>query len=146
MRWSLFSLIALLTLLLISDVTALPAPQDGFSDLILEPRGKRAPRVSTKAQMGATKALKMPKKLKKQTKKDVRKDLRANMFKKASSTYRNAATKSKNPTFTAKNGKLVRSKNTGKILKGYDAGEYLHVGVREIGDHVLQITSWRHKR
>ena len=91
--------------------------------------------------MGATKALKMPKKLKKQTKKDVRKDLRANMFKKASSTYRNAATKSKNPRFAAKNGKLVQSKNMGKMLKGYDAGEYLHVGVREIGDHVLQITS-----
>ena len=150
MRWSLFSAIALLTLLLIFDVTALPAPQDGLSDLILEPRAKGTPRVTTKAQMGATKALKMSQKLRKQPKKDTRNDLKAGMFKKASSTYRNAAAKSQNPTFTVKNGKLVQSKNTKKKRKsdwrGLDAGRYLHVGVREVADHVLQITSWRHKR
>ena len=42
MRWSLFSLVALLAVL-IADVTALPMPQDGSSDLVLERRTPTEP-------------------------------------------------------------------------------------------------------
>ena len=41
---------------------------------------------------------------------------------------------------------LVQSKNTKKMRKGWDAGEYLDTSIRGIGDYVLQITSWRRKR
>ena len=43
MRWSLFSLVALLAVL-IADVTALPMPQDGSSDLVLERRTPTEPK------------------------------------------------------------------------------------------------------
>ena len=106
MRWSLFSLVSLFALL-IADVTALPTPQHGSSDLVLERR------VVTK-----------PKKMS------------AGTFKKSSSTYRKAAMKSTNPMFSVKNGKITKSKAPKTMPKGKDAGACLCISIR-IGFHVF---------
>ncbi|EDQ98461.1 uncharacterized protein LACBIDRAFT_335945 [Laccaria bicolor S238N-H82] len=105
MRWSLLSLVALLALL-IADVTALPMPQDGSSDLVLERRAATKPKKATKAKLSALKLL------------------RASTFKKSSSTYRNAALKSKNHMFSVgrKSGRITKTKPPKKMPKGWDAG------------------------
>ncbi|KIK01685.1 hypothetical protein K443DRAFT_98209 [Laccaria amethystina LaAM-08-1] len=105
MRWSLFSLVSLLTVL-IADVTALPMPQCGSSDLVLE---RRATTRSTSAKLGSAA-------------KKAQGSLKASTFKKASSTYRNAALKSKNPMYSVKSGRITKSAPPKKMPKGHDAG------------------------
>jgi hypothetical protein len=111
MRWSLFSLVALLAVL-IADVTALPTPQDGSSDLVLERRARTRPSVAKKAKLGSS--------------------LKASTFKKSSSTYRNAALKSKNPIFSVKSGRITKSKAPKKMPKGWDA------------DHIFEAQTMKH--
>jgi len=99
MRWSLFSLVALLAVL-IGDVNALPTPQDGSSDLELERRASTRPSTAKKAKPVG---------------------LRASTFKKSSQTYRNAALKSTNPMFSVKSGRITKSAPPKKMPKGWDA-------------------------
>jgi len=99
MRWSLFSLVALLAVL-IGDVNALPTPQDGSSDLELERRASTRPSTAKKAKPVG---------------------LRASTFKKSSQTYRNAALKSTNPMFSVKSGRITKSAAPKKMPKGWDA-------------------------
>ena len=101
MRWSLFSLVAVLVILIV-DVTALPTPQDGL-ELGLERRGVSKPKKVTQAK----------------------KKLRASSFKKSSSTYRNAALRSTHPMLSVKSGKIVKSKAPKTMPKNLDAGTYL---------------------
>ena len=121
MRWSLFSLIALL-LILIVDVTALPTPQDGL-ELGLERRGISKTKKITQAK----------------------KKLRASSFKKSSLTYRKNALKSTHPMLSVKSGKIVKSKAPTSMPSKMDAGTYLEIGARRIHVNILQTTSLRRK-
>ena len=105
MRWSLFSLVALLVVLIV-DVTALPTPQDDL-EFGLERRVVTKPKKKTKS-------------------------LKASNFKKSSSTYRNNALKSKHPMLSVKSGKIVKSKAPTSMPSKMDAGTYLEIGARTI--------------
>ncbi|EDR03084.1 uncharacterized protein LACBIDRAFT_331856 [Laccaria bicolor S238N-H82] len=111
-RWSLFSLAALLAVL-IADVTALPTPQEGSTDLVLERRAATRPKVAKGKAAGSKASTKVPGKM------------TAGSFKKSSSTYRNAAMQGKNPLFTVKSGRITKNKPPKTMPKGKDAGACL---------------------
>jgi len=58
--------------------------------------------------------------------------LKASTFKKASSTYRNAALKSKNPMYSVKSGRITKSAPPKKMPKGHDA------------DHIFEAQTMKH--
>ena len=126
MRWSLFSLVALLAVV-IADVTALPTPQDGSSDLVLE---RRARFRMTKSKSSSSSN-----------------SLKASTFKASSSTYRNAALRGSNLRFPVKSGKITKSRaGTSKMPKGLDAGACLCISIKGLDFIFLQTIFSRHKR
>ena len=131
MRWSLFSLVAILAVL-IADVTALPTPQDGSSDLVLERRARfrmSVPKSKSSSSSSSSNSLK------------------ASTFKSSSSTYRNAALRGSNLRFPVKSGKITKSRaGTSKMPKGMDAGPCLCISIKGLDFIFLQTIFSRHKR
>jgi len=120
MRWSLFSIITLLVILIV-DVTALPTPQDGL-ELGLERRAITKPKKKTQTKSKS-------------------KSLKASHFKKASSTYRNAALRSTHHTLSVKSGKIVKSKPLRTMPKHLDADHIFEAHTMKVaaqrGGHTL---------